>query len=655
MSAVLSFPAMPASARVVRSSTWSFTRKLVVAAGVCSVLSLAVTGSVVGWRSSQDAETAAREHVRSTAAYAAQGVQADLSGGFKAIEAAAAMLEVAKAEGAPPSRAQLDIMLKRMLEHDSSRLGVYSLWEPNALDGHDAEFVGKGPQHDDTGRFVSYWNRGGGGITVEPLIDYEKAGANDWYDIPRRTGKPALIEPYVYKVGGKDMLITSLVTPIRPGDRFAGIVGIDLLLDGIQARLARIPTLPGAQVQLVSAGGRYVSHPDGQRIAQPADDLSPEALAAVAAGRPHEYTDAQGIVRVLTPVQAAPGVPPWAVCVRYAVAVAKAPAHATMWLTALTAGVCAVLGLLALWLVLRRVTAPLHALADTMADLAGGQSNLRVSLPVQGDDELARIAGSFNQFVAKLRAAFEAVQDAGRAIDGAADEIAAGNADLSVRTDQQTSQLVDMAGAMTQLTQGVHQTAQTAQQADAIARGASQTAQRSQQVMHEAVSAMEEVGASSRRIAEITAVIDGIAFQTNILALNAAVEAARAGEQGRGFSVVAGEVRTLAQRAALAARDIKGLIDESVQRVELGSERIRESGRTVAELVSAVSETGELIATISHASHEQSTGIAHVETALTELDAMTQQNAALVEESAAAAAAMRQQARQLSGTLAAFI
>jgi methyl-accepting chemotaxis protein len=163
------------------------------------------------------------------------------------------------------------------------------------------------------------------------------------------------------------------------------------------------------------------------------------------------------------------------------------------------------------------------------------------------------------------------------------------------------------------------------------------------------------VHASSKRIADITAVIDGIAFQTNILALNAAVEAARAGEQGRGFSVVAGEVRTLAQRAAVAAKDIKSLIGESVTRIELGSDRIRNSGEAVADLVAAVNQTSHLVATISHASSEQSMGIAHVETAITQLDTVTQQNAALVEEAAAAAGSMKQQTRRLTDTLGQFI
>jgi methyl-accepting chemotaxis protein len=274
---------------------------------------------------------------------------------------------------------------------------------------------------------------------------------------------------------------------------------------------------------------------------------------------------------------------------------------------------------------------------------------------VQGHDELAAIAGAFNGFVAKLRGAFEDVRSTGVALDGAAGEIAAGNHDLSSRTEHQASSLQEISASMTELAEGVRQSAGTAQQADALSRQAGETARRSQGVMSEAVDAMGQVHASSRRIAEITTVIDGIAFQTNILALNAAVEAARAGEQGRGFAVVAGEVRSLAQRAAVAAKDIKALIDESVQRIELGTERIRHSGDAVAELVDVVSRTSSLVGTISNASSEQSRGIAHVETALTQLDGVTQQNAALVEEAAAAASSMKQQTQRLTDTLVVFI
>jgi methyl-accepting chemotaxis protein len=633
----------------------SFGTKVCIAATLCTVVSLAVTGIAVGLKSSANAEAAAQDRVRATAQFAAKGVEAELSATLHAIQTLAGALHVAKEAGAPPSRPQLDDTLQQLLAAHRPWLATYSLWEPNALDGKDAEHVGKGPQNDSTGRFVSYWNRGSGSIAVEPLIDYEKPGANDWYDIPRRTGRTTLVEPYLYKVGGKDMLITSLVTPIKVQGRFVGIVGVDLLLDGIQKTLAGVQSLPGAKVLLISEGGKYVSHPDPQRIGGDAKDLSPEALAHVKKGEAFEYADGHGTVRVLVPIRADEEAGPWSLCIEYEESAAKAPAYAVMKLTTGIALVCALLATLALFAVVGHFTKPLRALASTMQSLAGGQSNLRVTLPVQGHDELADIADAFNRFVAKLRTAFEDVRSTSGAIDGAAGEISTGNQDLSSRTEQQASNLEEISASMVELAEGVRNTARTAQQADSLSNQAGQTAQRSQAVMQEAVSVMDEVHASSKRIADITTVIDGIAFQTNILALNAAVEAARAGEQGRGFSVVAGEVRTLAQRAAVAAKDIKVLIGESVTRIEQGTDRIRESGRAVADLVAAVNETSHLVSSISHSSVEQSQGIAHVETAITQLDSMTQQNAALVEEAAAAASSLKQQTQRLTDTLGEFI
>ncbi len=633
----------------------SLNAKICLAASACTIASLLITGVAVGLQSSSAAEESAKQSVRATGQYAASQVQSDLQSTFKAIGALASALQVARSADNPPPRDQLDATLKRLLEQHTPWLASYSLWEPNALDGKDAEHVSKGPQDDATGRFISYWNRGSGDIKVEPLLDYEKAGANDWYDIPRRTGKTTLVEPYLYKVGGKDVLITSLVTPIQVGGKFVGIVGVDYLLDGLQKALAEVKSLDGAEVQLISAGGKYVSHPDAKKIGADAADLSPEALDAVRQGKTYEYTDNTGHVRVLTPVRPDADAQPWALCIHYTEAAAQAPARAMMALVAGIALVCALLAVGALLAVVTALTRPVRELATTMDALAGGQSNLRVELPVRGSDELAHISRSFNQFVGKLRGAFEDVRSTSGAVDGAAGEISVGNADLSARTEQQASNLEEISASMVQLSQGVQSSAQTSRQADTLSRQAAETAQRSQSVMQDAITAMEEVGTSSKRIADITAVIDGIAFQTNILALNAAVEAARAGEQGRGFAVVASEVRTLAQRAGTAAKDIKSLIGESSARVEVGTERIKVSGSALAELVTLVGDVSGLINTISHSSVEQAQGIAHVEVAIGQLDSMTQQNAALVEEAAAAAASLKQQTQRMTGTLAEFI
>ena len=247
-----------------------------------------------------------------------------------------------------------------------------------------------------------------------------------------------------------------------------------------------------------------------------------------------------------------------------------------------------------------------------------------------------------------------AVRGASDSIATGSQEIAAGNGDLSRRTETQASHLQQTAAAMDELSQTVQANADTAQQANHMADGASVAAEKGGEVVSRVVTTMHDIAQSSRKIADIIGVIDGIAFQTNILALNAAVEAARAGEQGRGFAVVAGEVRLLAQRSAEAAREIKVLIGTSVEKVENGTRLVGDAGQTMDAIVAQVRGVSELINRISGATKEQTLGIGQVGQAVTELDRTTQQNAALVEQSAAAAGSLSQQANRLAETVRVF-
>ncbi|NUP88094.1 MAG: chemotaxis protein, partial [Burkholderiaceae bacterium] len=239
-------------------------------------------------------------------------------------------------------------------------------------------------------------------------------------------------------------------------------------------------------------------------------------------------------------------------------------------------------------------------------------------------------------------------------IQVASTEVATGNQDLSQRTEQAASNLQQTASSMEQLTATVRQSADAAAQANQLAASAAEVAQRGGQVVQQVVTTMDAINASSKKIADIIGVIDGIAFQTNILALNAAVEAARAGEQGRGFAVVAGEVRSLAQRSAEAAREIKALIGNSVDKVETGSRLVTDAGSTMNEIVASVQRVTDIIGEITAASSEQSAGLGTINVSVVQLDQMTQQNAALVEESAAAAESLRDQASRLAGLVATF-
>ncbi|WP_280152176.1 methyl-accepting chemotaxis protein [Piscinibacter sp. XHJ-5] len=291
-----------------------------------------------------------------------------------------------------------------------------------------------------------------------------------------------------------------------------------------------------------------------------------------------------------------------------------------------------------------------EALADAIAqgDLAQRDVDSR------GDDEAAHLLKALASMQSSLRRIVGQVRASTDSISTASVEIATGNQDLSSRTEQTASNLQQTASSIEQLTGTVKQSADSARQADQLALSAAQVAARGGKVVSEVVSTMDEINASSKKIADIIGVIDGIAFQTNILALNAAVEAARAGEQGRGFAVVAGEVRNLAQRSAEAAKEIKALIGASVEKVDSGSRLVADAGRTMQEIVSSVQRVTDIIGEITAAASEQSDGIGQVNTAVVQLDQMTQQNAALVEQSAAAAESLKDQTVRLSQAVSVF-
>jgi methyl-accepting chemotaxis protein len=310
------------------------------------------------------------------------------------------------------------------------------------------------------------------------------------------------------------------------------------------------------------------------------------------------------------------------------------------------------LGGLCAWSITRSVTQPLrHAVAEAQRVASGDLSAMAASTAT---DECGQLLKALAEMQGALSSMIRGIRASTDSIGTASGEIASGNHDLSQRTEQTASNLQETAAAMEQLTATVKQSADSARQADQLASSAADTAARGGSVVSQVVTTMDEINASSKKVVDIIAVIDGIAFQTNILALNAAVEAARAGEQGRGFAVVAGEVRTLAQRSAQAAKEIKSLIGASVERVDAGSQLVADAGRTMQEIVGSVQRVSDIIGEITAAASEQSQGIGQINTAVAQLDQMTQQNAALVEESAAAAQSLRDQAERLAGSVRTF-
>ncbi len=310
---------------------------------------------------------------------------------------------------------------------------------------------------------------------------------------------------------------------------------------------------------------------------------------------------------------------------------------------------------LAMVLIIRNVRASLGGEPDQAARLAASiaQGDLTHIVEVRQQDTTSMLA-AMRDMQNRLQRTIGEIRRSAESIASATQQIAAGNGDLSQRTEQQAASLQETAASMEQLTATVKQNADNARQASGLAHNASEIATRGNDVVSRVIGTMGEINDSSRQIADIIGVIEGIAFQTNILALNAAVEAARAGEQGRGFAVVAGEVRSLAQRSATAAKEIKLLIGASVERVNNGSTLVQQAGATMGEILQAVQRVTDIMGEIAAASEEQSSGISQVGRAVTQMDEVTQQNAALVEQAAAAAASLQDQAARLRDTVSAF-
>ncbi|WP_333980731.1 methyl-accepting chemotaxis protein [Burkholderia orbicola] len=321
----------------------------------------------------------------------------------------------------------------------------------------------------------------------------------------------------------------------------------------------------------------------------------------------------------------------------------------------LLAGICLIAVAIAacggLWLT-RKITVPIGAAVDVARTVANGDLGSRIE--VRGNDETRDLLDALRTMNERLIGIVGRVRDSSNSIAHAVSEIASGNLDLSQRTEEQAASLQETAATMEEFTSTVRLNAENSQQASTLAANASDVAHRGSSVVGRVVDTMTEIGHSSSKIADITGIIEGIAFQTNILALNAAVEAARAGEQGRGFAVVASEVRNLAQRSSTAAKEIKELITASVQTIRDGSALAGEAGKTMSDVTQAVARVTDIMGEIAAASAEQSRGIDQVNLTITQMDETTQQNAALVEQAAAASKSLEAQGRELSETVAAF-
>ncbi|WNL39163.1 methyl-accepting chemotaxis protein [Halomonas sp. PAMB 3232] len=580
------------------------------------------------------------------------------------------------------SRREFSVLIRQTVVDNPELLDAFVGWEPDAF-GLDARFIGREDQgFGPDGRFTPWWYRTESGA-IEVLAlgqDMENEALGDdgirrgeYYLCTRETQRTCVVDPHWYDYNGDNLLVTSFNAPIMVDGEFRGSAGVDLSVAFIQGLLeeANQSLYDGAGEMLLVAGqGALAAHTGAAELLGRGVDTLPASLQGAIAQaqqgeRINQTNTDEGMFELYTPFSVDGSGRPWVMVIRLPQSAVMAGlenlqsqladrGQASMWGMLLVGLLIALAGLLASWLLGSRIARPLRYLADRMRDIASGNGDLTQRLPVRGRNESAELAIQFNAFADKIHDVLVDVRASSESVHHAANEITQGGQDLSRRTDQAASSLQQTSTAMEEISSTVGHTTSASKEASGLSHTAAELATRTNGAFSQVVTTMDEIRTTSDEIQSIVKVIDGIAFQTNLLALNASVEAARAGEHGRGFAVVAEEVRMLARRSSEAAADIRQRIGASVDKVESGTQLVREAESAMHELAESVSRVNQMLGDISTAAGEQNDGIGQVSIAVNDLDQMTQQNAALVEESTTAAEQLKEQAERLAELVGGF-
>jgi len=648
------------NAKLFSLSSWSLRTRVLVVTVLTVLLGFFVTISVLTWQATQAQEASALLYAQQLAETNAGVVESQLTAANRSARQLADMFAAQRSQGGASRQVSMDF-IRRIAEANPEYLAVWTVWEPNAFDGRDAEFVHT-TATDGSGRFVPTWGRYSGSLTLESAVGYDtNTAASDWYREPKRVGHDVITEPSSFTLDGKDVLLSSISVPMFERGKFLGVTGIDVALPKIQTELERIHPFGSGFVSLVSQSGKFIANGGGGEQAKVLSSLSnAEELAAVRSGSRYVTTSAlengETALRIFVPIPIGWTNAFWSLVVTVPEREVLADVVRQRHLAA-ALGVMSVLAVSVLlgFCINRSVIRPMGGepeVARTIASqVATGDLTSAVSL-ARGDNSSLMAAMSAMQ--ESLRRIVATVRVNAEHVANASTEIAQGNQDLSDRTSEQAASLEQASASMEEFAATIQENSSNAHEANTLASAAATVAKRGGGAVEQVVTTMRRISDSSKEITDIVSLIEAIAFQTNILALNAAVEAARAGQHGNGFAVVAEEVRNLAQRSASASKEIRALVARNQKLVDNGAEIADDAGSTMDDVVQKVQQVAEIISEISVASKEQQKGVTQLGEVVRLIDHNTQQNAALVEQSAAATEGLRNQAHELVKLVSTF-
>ncbi|CAN2047109.1 methyl-accepting chemotaxis protein [Candidatus Magnetomoraceae bacterium gMMP-1] len=585
------------------------TRMLI---SICSIafIAFAATIGYVAVEAGNMAKEEAMDKAKEIAFRYSGVVKSEIEVALDAARTMAQTFEGLKQSGLIPRREALDAMLKQVLIKNQSFLGTWTCWEPNALDGRDKEFINaKG--HDSTGRYIPYWNKGGGSINVEPLLDYEQDGAGDYYLLCKRSGKETILNPYLYPIGGKEIMITSVVAPIKNNANVVGVAGIDIALTTFEDLVSRIKPFKTGYAALIANNGIYAAHSIKKRTGEDigSSDEWMKGKRAVKSGSVfiiENFSEAiqTKVARIFAPCNLGFTDTPWSVLINLPVNKILKNTRAIVYTTILIGSISTIILIAVVFFIAKGIAGPLSRIMNGL-----GQTSKNVA--------------------------------------SASESLSFTSAQLAEGSSEQAASIEETSSSLEEMSSMTKQNADNSNNADNLMKEANREIKEANAAMTKLTTSMEDISKASEETSKIIKTIDEIAFQTNLLALNAAVEAARAGEAGAGFAVVADEVRNLAMRSAEAAKNTAVLIEGTVEKVKGGVDLVFRTNDAFTKVAESSNKVGSLIGEIAAATSEQAEGINQINKAVTEMDRITQQNAASAEASSSAASQMDAQSKDM--------